>query len=133
MQKITRRKVAEYVADQLHSGVSTKKLVDQAVAYLKDQGKLADWELLVRDVEDVLARKYHVVSARITTARALDADTRKALKDFIMQTEKAQSVTIVSETVDADLIGGVVVRTPSNVFDSSVQSKLKQLVATTKG
>jgi len=133
MQKITRRKLAEYLADQLHAGKPTKKLVDQAVAYLKDQGQLTDWELLVRDIEDVLARKYSAVAAHITTAHVLDAEMRKALVDFIKQAEQARSVIVVSEEVDTDLIGGAIVRTPSNVFDSSVQSKLKQLVATTKG
>lgn len=133
MQKITRRKLAEHLADQLQAGVPVKKLATQALAYLKDQGQLNQWELLVRDVEDVLASKYNAVAVHITATRALDAETRKQLVDFIKQAEQAKSVTVASETVDESLIGGVVMRTPSNVFDSSVQSKLKQLVATTKG
>ncbi len=68
----------------------------------------------------------------MTTARPADDHTRSQLVDFIKRAEQASSVIITSETIDEDMIGGVVVYTPSNTFDSSVRSKLKQLVATTK-
>ena len=133
MQKISRRKLAEHIADQLNAGANTQQLVNQTVAYLQEQRQLGQWELLLRDVEDVLAAKYSTVSVHITSARQLDAGTSTKLIDFIKQAEDAKSVVVTSETVDTELIGGAIVRTPSNVFDSSVRSKLKQLVATTKG
>lgn len=133
MQKITRRKLAEYLADQLHAGKSPQHIARQAASYLVEQRQTDQLELLVRDIEDVLATKYRAVSAHITTAHALDVDTRKQLADFIKQTEQAQSVIVASEVVDTDLIGGVIIQTPAHTFDSSVRNKLKQLVATTKG
>ena len=133
MQKITRRKLAEYVADQLYAGAGTKQLVNQTVAYLREENQLNQWELLVRDIEDMLARKYDVVTTHISSAHQLDSDTRKQLADFIQKAEQAKTVIVADEIVDEQLIGGVVVQTPSHVFDSSIQSKLKHLVATTKG
>lgn len=132
MQKISRRKLAEYIADQLKAGASVKKLVAHVIAYLQEERQIQQWELLLRDVEDILATKYGVVSTHMTTARPADDHTRSQLVDFIKRAEQASSVIITSETIDEDMIGGVVVYTPSNTFDSSVRSKLKQLVATTK-
>ncbi len=133
MNKLSRRKIAEYVADELHTGANVKQLAQKAVAYLQDEGQLNQWELLMRDIEDVLATKYNTVAAHVTTARPLDAATRKQLATFIKEAEQADAAVIVSETVDESLIGGVIVQTPEKVLDSSVQNKLKQLVATAKG
>ncbi len=133
MNKLSRRKIAEYVADELHKGANVKQLAQKAIAYLQDEGRLNQWELLMRDIEDVLATKYNTVAAHVTTARPLDAATKKQLATFIKEAEQADTAIIVSETVDESLIGGVIVQTPEKVLDSSVQSKLKQLVVTAKG
>lgn len=133
MNKLSRRKIAEYVADELHKGANVKQLAQKAVAYLQDEGQLNQWELLMRDIEDVLATKYNTVAAHVTTARPLDTATRKQLATFIKEVEQADAAIIVSESVDESLIGGVIVQTPEKVLDSSVQNKLKQLVATAKG
>lgn len=133
MKKISRRKIAEYVAEELHKGADVKQLVQKTVAHLQSEGQLLQWELLVRDIEDVLATKYSTVAMHVTTARPLDAATRKQLVEFVKQVEEADAAVVVSESIDEALIGGVVIQTPDKVFDSSVQSKLKQLAATAKG
>lgn len=133
MKKISRRKIAEYVAEELRSGTSVQKLAQRTVAYLQDEGQLNQWELLVRDIEDVLATKYSTVALHVTAARPLDAATHKQLEAFIKKVEQVDAAVIVSETIDESLIGGVIIKTPDRVLDSSVQSKLKQLVATAKG
>lgn len=133
MKKISRRKIAEYVAKELHKGADVKQLAQKTIAYLQSEGQVMQWELLVRDIEDVLATTYSTVSMHVTTARPLDAATRTQLVDFVKQVEKADAAVVVSESIDEALIGGVVIKTPNKVFDSSVQSKLKQLVATAKG
>lgn len=132
MQKVSRRKLAEYIAEQLKAGAPVKKLVAQVVAYLQEERQLQQWELLLRDVEDVLATQYGVVSVHIVSAREMDTALRTQLVDFIKQAEQVSSVVITSETINPNIIGGAIVRTPSNTFDSSVRNKLKQLVATTK-
>lgn len=133
MKKISRRKIAEYLADELNNGANVKELAQKATAYLQDEGQLGQVELLLRDVEDVLATKYNTVAMHVTSARPLDLTSSKQLVAFIKEVEKADEAVIVSETVDEALIGGVVIKTPEKVLDSSVQSKLKQLVATAKG
>lgn len=132
MHAIARRKVARHLAEQLHQGAAVAQLTDQAVAYLIEQKQTNQVELLIRDIEAELAERYNVVTARITTARPVDAQTRNKLTEFIKDAMQADQVVIAEESVDEDLIGGAVITTPNSTFDSSVRSKLRQLTATTK-
>lgn len=131
MQKIARRKVANYIASQLAEGVTTKTIAQQAVAYLVDTKQTGQLELLIRDIETALAAR-GTVAASVTSAFTLDSATRTAISEFIKEAEHAESVVITTESVDPDLIGGVIVRSPNRVFDGSVRSQLKSLTAFTK-
>lgn len=128
----SRRTLASYVADQLHDGANPADLAAQVSAYLIDAKRTSQLELLIRDIEGALAKKYSVVTARVTSAHALDAQTRQLLAAFVREAENAQSVVITDETVDESLIGGVIAETPNGVFDSSIKTTLRQLQATTK-
>jgi F-type H+-transporting ATPase subunit delta len=132
MAKIARRKLALHLAEQLHKGVSPKKLAAQTAAYLLEHRQTGDWELVIRDVEEILSTSYGVTSARITSARPLDEATRSNLTVFIREAEGVKEVVVSEELVDESLIGGVIIRTPSSVFDSSIRTKLRKLQATTK-
>lgn len=129
MQKISRRKIAEYVAGELQSGKVSKNLAQQLAAYLVAEKQSHQVDLLVSDIEAALDSQYGVSSARITTARPLTADLRKAITDFVKKSENAKSVVIAEESTDADLIGGVTIQTPQGFFDSSVRYQLQQLQA----
>jgi len=132
MPKIARRRLANHVAKELQAGADVRTLAKQVVAYLREQRQLNQWELLVRDIETILAAEYGVVSARVTSARPLDATVRKNLADFLKSALDAKQVVLTDEQVDENLIGGVVLETPTAVFDSSVRGKLQQLAAITK-
>ena len=131
-QKLSRRKLAEYVAEQLRANADVQKLAKQIVAYLAENKQLNQLELLIRDVEAECAAQYGVVTARVTSARPLDEATKDVLQQFVKAAEQASDVVIADDTVNPDLIGGVVVQTPSSTFDSSIRTKLRQLTATTK-
>lgn len=75
--------------------------------------------------ESVLAERSGVVSAEITSARELPAGERK---EFEKNLEKLTGKTVsVNYAVDADIIGGVVTRIGSTVYDGSVKTKLENL------
>lgn len=132
MQKIARRRLANYVATELQAGADVRGLAKRVVAYLREQKRLNQWELLIRDIETILAAEYGVVSARVTSARPLDTGVRKNLEDFLKSALEAKQVVVTDEIVDENLIGGVIVETPTSTFDSSVRGKLQQLAAITK-
>lgn len=129
---LSQRKLAEYVAMQLHDHADPALLARQVTAYLIDHKQTQRLELLIRDIEQALARNYGVVPVRVTSARPLDAQTRQQLAAFVREAEQARDVVVTQETVDESLIGGVIVETPTSILDSSVKSSLRQLRATTK-
>lgn len=128
----SRRTLADYVALQLHDGIDPSKLAQQVVAYLVESKRTSQIELLIRDIEASLSARYGVVATRVTTARPLDAQTRQALAAFVREAEGAQQVVITEESIDENLLGGVIAETPNGVFDSSIRNALRQLQATTK-
>lgn len=131
-RSISRRTLADYVATELHSGANSKQLARRLVAYLLETKQLGQIDLLVRDVEVAMAQKYGIVSTRVTSARPLTDDMRQALLTFVQAAENAREAVLSGERVDEDIIGGVIVETPSGVFDSSIRTMLRQLQATTK-
>ena len=131
-RSISRRTLADYVAIELHSGANSKQLAQRLVAYLLETKQLGQIDLLVRDVEVAMAQKYGIVSTRVTSARPLTDDMRQALLTFVQATENAREAVLSDEHIDKDIIGGVIVETPSGVFDSSIRTMLRQLQATTK-
>ncbi|MGB7201158.1 MAG: ATP synthase F1 subunit delta [Pyrinomonadaceae bacterium] len=75
--------------------------------------------------ESVLAERSGVVSAEIVSARELPATARKEFeKNLASLTGKTVRV---NYAVDANIIGGVVTRIGSTVYDGSVRTKLENL------
>lgn len=132
MAKLARRKIAAHLAKQLFEGKSPKELAQHAAAYLAENRQTAQAELLIRDVEVLLTDNYQAVPVRVVSARSLDNATRQHIIRFVQESESAKSVIIVDEQVDSSLIGGVIVSTPTNIFDSTVRRQLQQLTVATK-
>lgn len=132
MAKIARRKIARYLATELHNGADARSLAQTAVAYLIEQKQTNQLELLIRDIEVALAELYGAVSVHITSARPLNEAAQQAILVFVREAEHATSAIIIDEHTDSDLIGGVVVKTPTSIFDSSIRTQLRQLTAATK-
>jgi F-type H+-transporting ATPase subunit delta len=67
-----------------------------------------------------------VAEAEITTARPLNADSRRLLEQQVSKLAGDQRVQATYRE-DASLLGGVVVRLGSTVYDGSVRAQLQQL------
>lgn len=124
---LSRRKVAEYVADALIANKPMKSLVEQLAAYLIEQKQADKVELLISDIEAALSERHAISAVQLTSARPLTTELRKSLVDFVRQSEQAKEVIVTQETVDADLIGGATVQTSNGFFDGSVRYQLRQL------
>ncbi len=78
-----------------------------------------------------LARKRGEVTAKVTSARALTAAQSKALTEALRRA--VGSKVTVESAVDADLLGGLVVRVGSRMVDASLKTKLMKLQQAMKG
>lgn len=126
MQSISRRKIAIYIADQLAEGKSVKPLLKQAASYLVEHKQTNQAELLIRDIEALLASEHGIVLARVVSARELSAALINNIEQFVTGVESAKQVE-VSTSVDPSLLGGVIIRTPSAELDTTVRKQLNAL------
>jgi F-type H+-transporting ATPase subunit delta len=121
--RLSRRKLAAYVADKLQDGASAPKVLREVAAYLIDTRRTRELELLVRDIEDALAIRGTVV-ADITTAHALSQELKNEVNALI-GAKKLQ----IRETIDESVLGGVRIDIPGKRFDGTIRRKLTALRA----
>ncbi|HEY8992266.1 MAG TPA: F0F1 ATP synthase subunit delta [Candidatus Microsaccharimonas sp.] len=123
--RLSRRSMAEYVANSLAEGKSKKLLLQQLAAYLIDTRRTSELELIVRDIEFSLAEK-GIVQASIVSAFDLSAETKKALEAFVKTKTKASHVSL-SNMVDPSVLGGVKITIPGRELDQTVARQLTVL------
>lgn len=123
--RLSRRKIARYIADGLVSDKGSKKLVQELAAYLIDAKRISELELIVRDVEYELTKR-GVVLGRITSASHLTLATQSAIKQLIQKEANAQSVELV-QFIDPAVIGGVKIDLPGQQFDGTIARRLTTL------
>lgn len=119
--KISRRKLALYVADSFEAKQSLAKVLAEVAAYLVDSKRTREAELLVRAIQDELAAR-GIVIAHVVSARPLAGELEQAIKTLI----DAREIHLDSE-VDPSVIGGVRVETPGKLLDATIKRKLLAL------
>lgn len=131
--KVRRTRISKVVAAQALRSGSSKRFARAVAAYLLSEGRTAELDSIVRDVQadwaeaglvEVIASSAHPLTASIK------ADIKKQTRQMY---PKARRIT-VSEAYDPDVIGGVRLSLPGRQLDMSVQAKLnqfKQLTAST--
>lgn len=124
MAKLSRRKIAQVWADELLAG---RDMTTQIAAYLVNERRTDEAELIVRDTEAALADR-GVAVADITTAGSLSADAKKAIQTFLSTRLGAQKVAL-RETTDPTVIGGVRIDTAGKRLDATLATRLGKLKA----
>lgn len=120
-QRLSRRKLADFVATKLHAGASVKDSLKEVAAYLVATKRTRELELLVRDIESALAGR-GVVIADVTSARSLSGEIKAEITKMIGLGELQ-----FREAVDKDVLGGVRVNLPGKRFDGTIRRKLTLL------
>jgi F-type H+-transporting ATPase subunit delta len=87
--------------------------------------RLGDLSEVNRQFAQELDRRANVVTAQVTTARPIRQDEQDALRAKLSQMT-GRHVRLEFE-VNEDLIGGVVTRIGSTLYDGSVRGKLEQI------
>lgn len=121
--RLSRRKIAEFVAARLLAGGTVKDVLREVAAHLIDNRRTREIDLLVREIEDVLAER-GVVVANVTTAHPL-TDTLRGEINTIIGAKSLQ----LRESVDESVLGGVRIDMPGKQFDGTIQRKLTALRA----
>lgn len=120
-ERLSRRKIAKYVADNVSKGVAADEVISEVAAYLIDSRRTRELALVVRAIEDELADRGEVI-ANVTTARALDDSLKKSVESLV----RAKTIHL-RESIDESVIGGVKIDLPGATLDATIKRKLLAL------
>ena len=117
--RLSRRALATFVARELLAG--NDQIIDWLAALLIEERREREADLLVRDIESILADSGQMI-VQVDTARPLDAATKQEIESMFDQHEVH-----IKETVRPELIGGVKITTPTQSLDRTIAKKLEML------
>ncbi len=117
--RLSRRALATFVAKELLAG--NDQVIDWLAALLIEERREREADLLVRDIESILADSGQMI-VQVDTARPLDAATKQEIESMFDQHEVH-----IKETVRPELIGGVKITTPTQSLDRTIAKKLEML------
>lgn len=115
----------EKVLDGLIAKAKPTKTTGNFLKVLLQNGRLSEISEINERFAQVLEERSGVVSAVVTSARELAAGEKTEIEKNLEQ--KAGQKVGVRFAVDPNLIGGVVTRVGSTVYDGSVRTKLDNL------
>ena len=122
-ERISRRSLAEYIADRLVAGDTT--VIEQLAAYLIETRRTKQVDLYVSDIEYALIDR-GVVIADVTSAHHLTAETKEAVTRFLSTAYAAKTVEL-RHSLDASLSGGINIHTADAKYDTTVKRKITNL------
>lgn len=92
---------------------------------LNHHGRLGLLRLIRRELQDLLDQRANRVRVYVETATPLSDDQRQRLLALLRERMRLQPILV--DTVDPDLLGGLVVRVNDYRFDGSLRSQLQTL------
>ena len=95
------------------------------IAVLVDHRRLALLPAIAQQFKAEINARLGLALAAVTTAHPLDADERREVEEQVAKVTGMKVNATYSE--DASLLGGVVVRVGSTVFDGSVRGQLERV------
>ncbi len=110
---------------------SFSELVQNFVAVVITNRRLRDLPVLVSGFAAYVARKRGEIVADVASAHALTDVQRTQLRARL--TESGYSNARLIETVDPALLGGMVLKIGSRIYDTSLRSRLQRLNHSLKG
>jgi F-type H+-transporting ATPase subunit delta len=113
------------VLDTLIAKTKPNKTTANFLKVLLENGRLVNLAEINQSFVDVLAERSGVVSAQVTSARALNAAEQKDLESNL-EKMMGRKVNLAYE-IDQNIIGGIVTRIGSTVYDSSIRTQLDNL------
>lgn len=133
--KASRSRLAAIIAERSEQPASAKALGQEIAAYLLAEGRTGELDSILRDVMQYRADN-GIVEVVAVDAHPLSDAVRVDISSVVRGLYPAAKQIIISEELDASVIGGVRLELANQQLDLSVRSKLnrfKQLTAATGG
>jgi F-type H+-transporting ATPase subunit delta len=113
------------VLEQLTAKTKPSKTTANFLRVLLKNSRLGELGAINKAFTVELAARSNQVSASVTTAHELSADQKKNIQDAL--NAKTGRQVDLQTAVDTSIIGGMITRVGSTVYDSSVKTQLEEL------
>jgi len=108
------------------TGEETNKLLVNFLMLLVDKRRIVFLEQIGKQYLEILREINNIVLAEITSASELNDGQRQTLIEKVKTLTGAAGVDLET-TVEPELIGGVIIKVGSQVFDSSLKGQLRRI------
>ncbi|HZD93592.1 MAG TPA: ATP synthase F1 subunit delta [Candidatus Sulfotelmatobacter sp.] len=119
----SRQKLA--LLDAIMQRTGGSKLLRNFLAVLIDHRRIGSIGEIVEQFKQELDRRMGIADARVSSARVLSATEKKSLEKHLSEITGMAVRATYSE--DGTLLGGVMVRMGSTIYDGSVQGRLEKM------
>jgi F-type H+-transporting ATPase subunit delta len=126
MNKLSRRTLAQWGAQQLLDGHSAKIVAKQLVAMLSESNRLNEANFLMEDIAWELENQKALAIGTAVSAHPLSSKLQSELQAYLMKATGAKQV-LLENVIDESVVGGVRLETASQVWDTTVKQKLSEL------
>lgn len=126
MNKVSRRSLARYGADQLLAGAPATVVARHLAGVLIDSQRQKEAQLLLADINYELQSRGRLAAATVTTASELSANLKHEIVSLIKKSSKVEQV-ILTEQIDKKIIGGLRIETAERTWDKTVIGQLDKL------
>jgi F0F1-type ATP synthase delta subunit len=126
MNKVSRRALAHWAADQLTAGKSAAVVAKHLAAVLKQSNMAGQVMFLINDISWELEQRQALAIGKVTSASSLSKKLETSLVSQIKQATGAKDV-VLEKNIDKSVLGGLRVETASRVWDATVSRKLAEL------
>ena len=105
---------------------SVRAAIKKFVELLAGRSQLTKADKIIKEFIKIWNEKHGIVEAEVVSARGLDKETGKLLKNYITGLSGAKEV-LVSEKTDKNILGGVIIKYGDKVLDGSLKTSLDEL------
>jgi F-type H+-transporting ATPase subunit delta len=126
--KISARQYAESLYDSVagKSEAEALKVIKSFVALLGRQRALPQAAAIMENFQEIWYRAQGELPVELLSARALSPESRNLLLDYLREKTGAAKINLQTK-IEADLLGGFILRYQSRVVDGSLRSSLASL------
>lgn len=103
-----------------------KAVIKKFVELIAQKDMLAKADKIAAQFVKIWNEKHGIVEAQVASANGLDKASVKLLENYITKLSGAKEV-LISEKIDKNILGGVVIRYGDKVVDGSLKTSLEEL------
>ncbi|MDO8668201.1 MAG: ATP synthase F1 subunit delta [bacterium] len=126
--KITAKKFALSLYESVEgkSPSQVKHAIEEFVKLLAEKNQLSASDKIVAEFIKIWNEKHGIVEAEVTSANGFSRDMIKLIKGHVTELSGAKEV-LLSEKIDKNILGGVVIRYGDKIIDGSIKTQLEEL------